>query len=124
MPQTPKQTLADINAITSAWATLAPTASFGGMTLAQYKAKVKPSLDARDLLDTLAKQVTSAQDARDNADVVSSDINQKVVKGVVGDADYGDDSDLYDAMGYVRKSERKSGLSRASKTKANATPGK
>ena len=35
-----------------------------------------------------------------------------------GDPEYGDDSDLYDAMGYTRKSERQSGLSR----KKLATP--
>ena len=41
-----------------------------------------------------------------------------VVKGVVGDPAFGEDCDLYEAMGYVRKSERKSGLSR----KKAATP--
>lgn len=34
---------------------------------------------------------------------VTNDINQKIVKGVVGDPNYGDDCDLYEAMGYVRK---------------------
>jgi phage tail sheath gpL-like len=124
MPQTPKLMLDDINAVTSAWVTLAPTASFGGMTLAQYKNKVKPSLDARDTVDTLNNQLTSAMDARDNADVVSAEANQKVVKGVVGDANFGDDSDLYDAMGYVRKSERKSGLKRGNPAKPVTPAGK
>jgi hypothetical protein len=41
-----------------------------------------------------------------------------VVNAVKGDPKFGDDSDLYDAMGYVRKSARQSGLSR----KENATP--
>ncbi len=36
----------------------------------------------------------------------------KVVNGVKGDPAFGEDCDLYEAMGYVRKSERKSGLSR------------
>lgn len=124
MAQTPKQTLDDINATTSAWSTLAPAASFGGMTLTQYKNKVKASLDARDAVDTLNNQLTAAMDQRDNADAVSADANQKVVKGIVGDANFGDDSDLYDAMGYVRKSDRKSGLSRGSKTKAAVVPSK
>ncbi|HEY2329598.1 MAG TPA: hypothetical protein VGI63_07265 [Verrucomicrobiae bacterium] len=122
MAQAPKQVLDDVNSITKAWQTLAPAASFGGMTLDQYKAKVKPSLDTRGLIDTLNAQLTSATDQRDNADVVTSDTNQKVVKGVVGDASYGDDSDLYDAMGYVRKSERASGLSRSKAAAAKATP--
>ena len=42
----------------------------------------------------------------------TSDTNQKVVNGVKGDPNFGDDSDLYDSMGYVRKSDRQSGLTR------------
>ena len=38
-----------------------------------------------------------------------------VVYGVMGNPAYGPDSDLYEAMGYVRKSERKSGLTHRSK---------
>ena len=79
---------------------------------------MKPSLDARDEIDQLSNKLTSAQDKRDTADVTSSDLNQKVVKSVVGDVNYGDDSDLYDAMGYIRASARKSGLKRSAKVKA------
>ena len=31
-------------------------------------------------------------------------------KGIVGDANYDDNSDLYEACGYIRKREKKSGL--------------
>ena len=41
-----------------------------------------------------------------------------VVYGVMGNPAYGPDSDLYEAMGYVRKSERKTGLTRKKKTDA------
>ena len=95
------------------------------MTLAQYKTKVPPSFDARAKIAALEDQLTSAQDARDSADAVTNDTNQKVVNGVKGDPNYGDDSDLYDAMGYVRKSERASGLSRkasAAQAAAKKTP--
>jgi uncharacterized protein YeeX (DUF496 family) len=34
---------------------------------------------------------------------------------VKGDPNHGEDSPLYDALGYVRKSARKSGLTRTSK---------
>ncbi len=40
----------------------------------------------------------------------------KVGQGVAGNANYGDDSPLYGAMGFVRKSERKSGLTKKKKT--------
>ena len=41
--------------------------------------------------------------------------NDKVIKAVVADENYGDDSALYESMGYVRKSVRASGLSRKGK---------
>ncbi len=39
--------------------------------------------------------------------------------GVRGHEDYGSDSELYGAMGFVRKSQRKSGLTRKNKNKDN-----
>jgi hypothetical protein len=116
MPTAPKQIEADINSITKGWEELAADKSFGGMTLAQYKAKVKASLDARGTIRSLDTQMTAAIDARDDADGESSKANQLVVNGVKGDPAFGEDSDLYEAMGYVRKSERKSGLTRKKST--------
>ncbi len=124
MPNAPKQVEDQLNQVLNAWNTLAPNASFGGMTLAEFKTKIQPSLDARAKINTLNDQLTAAQDARDDADVDTSNTVQLVVKGVVGDPNYGDDSDLYDAMGYIRKSARASGLSRGAKPAAAKTPPK
>ena len=115
MSQAPKQIEDATNSIVNAWTNLAPASAFGGMTLVQYKNKVKPSFDARATMANLDAQMTSALDARDSADITTADANQKVVKGVVGDPAFGDNSDLYDAMGYVRKSDRASGLTKKSK---------
>ena len=115
MSQAPKQIEDATNSIVNAWTTLAPAAAFGGMTLAQYKNKVKPSSDARATMANLDAQMTAALDERDNADIATADANQMVVKGVIGDPNYGDNSDLYDAMGYVRKSARASGLTKKGK---------
>jgi hypothetical protein len=114
MPSNPQSIAADTNTIINAWTTLAPAASFGGMTLAQYKTKVQPSFDARTQLDTIEAQKTAALDTRDDADGFTSDTNQMVINGVKGDPNFGDDSNLYEAMGYVRKSERASGLTKKS----------
>ena len=68
--------------------------------------------ELRDLL-------TLADAKRSEIDTIYSDANDmsvKVVNGVVGDPAYGDDSPLYGAMGFVRKSERKSGLTKKKKT--------
>lgn len=112
MAQAPKTVYDDTNAIIQAWDELAPAATFAGMTLDQYRAAVKPSLDARQKIDDLETDLKALQDARDAADVTTTKTNADVVKSVVADKNYGDDSALYERMGYVRKSARRSGLTR------------
>ena len=112
MAKSPKQVDAETQLVLKAWEEKAKTKTFGGMTLDQYKARIKPSYDARGLIKSLDVQMTTAIADREDADVETLAANQDVVKGVVGDKEFGEDSALYEAMGYVRKSERKSGLSR------------
>ena len=104
--------------IEDAWATLAPDATFGGMTLAQFRSRIQPSKDARGVIGRIEDELKGAVVVRDNADNDSLSGCDLVVKGVVGDPTFGDDSALYEAMGYVRKSQRKSGL-----TRKKAAPG-
>jgi hypothetical protein len=82
------------------------------MNLAQFKAKVKPSLDARATIADLELQLAAARVARANADAASIGTVLSVVNSVRGDTKQGEDSALYASFGYVRKSERKSGLTR------------
>ena len=114
MPQ-PKSTLEKLNRILSGWETLAPDKSFGGMTLEQFRAGIKPSFDAREELRVLESQVQSKLIERDNSDEQSLRLVQRVVNGVIGDPEEGPDSDLYDSFGYTRTSERKTGLTRKKK---------
>lgn len=111
MPQ-PKDTLDKLLRITNGWETLAPEKSFGGMTLTQFKAALKRSMDTREELRVLESQTQSKKIERDDADVESLRAAQLVVNGVVGDPAEGPESDLYAAFGYTRPSERKTGLTR------------
>jgi hypothetical protein len=54
-------------------------------------------------------QLTQALAARDNAGAAKAEL---IVNGVRADPTEGADSALIEAMGYTRKSERKSGLTR------------
>ncbi len=114
MPINPKTNQQKIERMLNAWETLAPGKSFGGMTLAQFKAAAQPALDARQQIDDLEDQRTQALATRDNADEAFLDKAQLVVNGVLADPTEGDDSALYEAFGYTRKSDRKSGLTRKS----------
>ena len=115
MPTSDKTADAKAQTVISAWETLRAEKSFAGMTLTQFKNKVKPSFDARASIDSLQNQLTAAINARDDADQETTKTVSLVVNSVKGDPDEGEDGELYEAMGYIRKSERRSGLSRKAK---------
>jgi len=115
-----KRELNKVSQVVSAWETLAPTKAFGGMTLEQFKAKTKPSFDLRDQIAVLDNQAIDATTRCADADTTGSDAALLVVNAVKGDPEHGENSALYAAMGYVRKSDRQSGLKR--KVQDSATP--
>lgn len=112
MKNTPKRNLEKIQTAVHVWETLCPDKSYGGMTLAQFKNAVKPSLDARADISELETQLVVKQDQRDGADETSLQAIKRFVAGIKADPDEGEDSGLLEALGYVRASERKSGLHR------------
>lgn len=112
--QSPRITLEKLNKLVGAWEDLAADKSFAGMTFAEFQAKVKPSLDARDAVQTAEVQMVENLAQRQHADAASLSQVLLVVNSIKGDPAFGEDSALYQAAGYVRKSERKSGLSRKS----------
>jgi hypothetical protein len=113
----PKDNLEKFNRVITGWQTLAQEKSFGGMTLAQFKTALQPSFDIRTEIERLEDELTSAKTRRDAADKESLRRVQLVVNGVYGDPEEGPDGDLYESFGYVRDSERKSGLTRGKKKK-------
>lgn len=108
----PKRIAEKLQRVTTAWETLAAGSSFAGMTLVQFKNRVKGSLDHREDLATLEAQRVAKLDDRDDSDKDSGSAMELVVSAVRGDPAFGPDSALLEAMGYVRKSERKSGLTK------------
>jgi len=101
-----------IETLTDAWTEHAPDATFAGKTLAQFKTAVKPSLDARAEIKDRDQQLAGFRVDRDNADVTSVEVVQQVVNSIKGDPNHGENSPLYAALGYVRKDDRASGLTR------------
>jgi hypothetical protein len=97
------------------WEQLAPDDSFYGMTLTQFKAKVKRSRDARALIASLKQQLQTAKNDCKDVDKENLALEVNVAKAIAGSEKYGDDSDLYESTGRIRKSEKKSGLTRKKK---------
>lgn len=106
--------------INDAWKEGAPSVEFMGVKQSDLNAKITAVEAKEQTLDDLRAQVKMLEDEvlDDYADI--DDTLVDVASGVRGNKDYGDDSPLYGAMGFVRKSERKSGLTRKTKTPPNS----
>ena len=116
MRKAPKDVAAKLTKILNAWKNLQPAKTFCGMTYDQFAAKVQASFDHRKTIANLELDLINAQDRRDDADKLSLKAAALVVNGVKGDSTEGDNSALYEAMGYVRKSARKTGLTHKTKS--------
>ncbi len=122
MPNNPKRAEEKIRELKNAWETLTPAKSFAGLTVAEFNTQIAPSLIARTAIASLESQITEAKNQREDADKVSLAIVQRVIAGILADPTEGPDSSLLEAAGRVRKSERKTGLTRKAKGSNGGTP--
>lgn len=106
----------------NAWKTLRPQKSFANMTLDQFTAKMQPSLVPRAAIIKADEDRAVAVTQRDNADATTMPILDRLVAAVIADEEEGNDGELYEQMGYVRKSQRGSGLHRNAPPPPPATP--
>jgi len=120
MGTAPKTNYEKIQKVLSAWTDLRPQKSFAGMKLAEFTVRIAPSDAARKEISRLENALTAAQNQRTEADEAGLAIALRVVNAVKADEEEGEDGELYETMGYVRRSERKSGLQR--KKKKNLPP--
>jgi hypothetical protein len=111
-----------IRRVLTAWETLAPTKSFGGFTLEQFKAAVQPVFDGRDKLAALDSEFADTETRLENDTQDGHDATLRVVNTVKGDPEHGENSPLYAAMGYIPKSNRNSGLSRKAQAAKAVAP--
>ena len=105
--------LMGVSAVTEAWSSLCPGKSFFGMTLEQYKESVKPCYDLRAEIAETQKRQKSLNAKCKDADAAALKLTKNIVHAVKADPTEGENSPLYAAMGYVRASDRSSGLKRA-----------
>ena len=106
----------------SAWTRYAPEATFAGYTLAQFTAASEDAISTRALIVDAKAFTDGLINDRNRADSVMNDMMVMIAKSVRGDVTYGEDSNLYRAMGFVTSSDRKSGLTRKLKASMVQTP--
>ena len=118
MALNPKGNIEKLERIENAWKTLASDKTFGGMTLAEFSAFVGSSKTARTQISDIENQMKDALNLRDSSDETALAKAQLVKNGVLADSTEGENSALYEGMGYVRKDDKKSGLTRKKKVVA------
>lgn len=120
--KSPKQNMIDLETVLEAVRELAPDKAFGGISLTQYDTQVNMSVDVRKELVNAEINVSNVTNKRENIDEEGLRMRELIVNGIIGDPDFGPDSTLYERCGYVRKSDRKSGLTRKGNKKTDEKP--
>lgn len=105
--------LLGVTTVAEAWSSVCPTKSFFGMTLEQFNEALKPSYDFRVEIAETQKRLKSLNAKCKDADAAAIKLTKNIVHAVKADPTEGENSPLYAAMGYVRTSDRSSGLKRA-----------
>ena len=109
----PAAALERLDTFIAAWKKLRASKAFAGLTPDQFETqKIAPCRQARATVVDLDNQMKAALNRRDDLDMAALEAMSLVVNAVKGDPAEGENGDLYEAMGFVRKSERRSGLAR------------
>ncbi len=102
-----------------AWKEGALDVEFMGVRQTDLNGQITAIEAKEETLDDLRAQVKILEEEIQDDYGALDDTLVNVGNGVRGDKDFGDDSPLYGAMGFVRKSERASGLTRKTKPPTN-----
>ena len=115
MPTTSNTAIDRIMRVDTTWKTLRPKKKFAGLSQEEFMASVQPSLDLRERITQAQKQLAALLNQREAADAASLKVVRNVVNAVKADLEEGENSDIYETIGFVRSSERKTNLRRARK---------
>ena len=100
------------------WAEGAPAVEFNGVRQSDFAADIAAAAAAeQELADIEAQKEMKKSEIEDRYSKLNA-TSVRVANGVRGNENYGPDSPLYGAMGFVRDSERASGLTRKPRASA------
>ena len=106
----------------SSWRNFAPNESFGGMTLTQFEEATAEAIAVRQKILIARTQLSGLMLDRSSADDATREAFIRVADGVRASADHGYDCPMYRALGYVPKSESKTGRRRTKTVYVTAPP--
>jgi hypothetical protein len=117
MPTATKRIRERVTQMNDAWSQGASTTVFGGIGQTQFDTKIKAAAATDQEVDDMEAALTLKKRFRDGLYDELNDDSVKILAGVKGDPAFGDDHPLLEAMGFVRDSERKTGLTRKKEPK-------
>jgi len=112
MPSRNKQTRDRVTTMNNAWKQGAPAAVFRGISQPAFQADINAAAAEEQEIANLEAQLQLKKVSVDARYKKLNEDSIKVRDGVEGHEDFGSDHPLLEAMGFVRSSERKSGLTR------------
>ncbi len=101
-----------LDTINDAWQDLAANETFAETTAVEFDTDIQKSFAVRKEILDLENKLKEKLMERDAIDEANWQLSQLVVLSVAGSKKYGKNSALYQRMGYVATSERRSGLTR------------
>lgn len=107
-----KPVLQQLEVLCLTWENYAPAKSFTSLTLEQFKTRVQHLRDAVGMITGLNLELKGAIATRTTEEAEMNELRLKIIHAILGDAEFGEESDFYRANGYKIKSERRSGLTR------------
>ena len=93
----------------SSWQEYAPDVTFAGLTLAQFEEKSKTALDIRKSILEVQTKLRGLLLDRDKADEILNQDLILIAHAIRGNELFGEDCGLYCSLGFVPKSERRTG---------------
>ncbi len=94
------------------WRNLAPTAKFGGTSADELELKMREAERIRQEILSAEVHLSGLRLKRDQCERALADELIRLAFGVRGHPEYGSDSPFYRALGFIPKSENRSGRPR------------
>jgi hypothetical protein len=112
MPVNTKSIRERVNRMSNGWAQGAANVAFRGITQTGFQAEIDAAAAADQEIVDMETQLRMKKTNRDERYKALNEKSVKIRDGVEGHDDFGPDHPIMEAMGFVRESDRKSGLTR------------
>ena len=117
MPTQTKKIRERVTQMNDGWSQGAENTAFSGITQTQFDTRIKAAAASDREVEEMEAALVLKKQFRDGLYEALNDDSVKIIAAVRIHPDFGGDHPLVDAMGFVRDSQKKSGLTRKKEPK-------